>query len=75
VIVGLFSMAQNATVTPPAGLTERFDAVANTGTYPVMSEGADFAQSTLGPTGDLFATANRAGWSIGQLVGLRRAPA
>jgi MSHA biogenesis protein MshQ len=74
-ILGFYSMAQNATVAPPPGTTERFDVVSNLGTYPIVSEGTDEPQATAGATGDRFATASRTGWSIGQLIALRRAPA
>ena len=73
-ILGFFAMAHNATIAPPATMSERFDAAANTGPYPVTSEGADMAQAEAGATGDLFATSSRTGWSIGQLIALRRAP-
>jgi len=72
-IVGLYDLAQNTTITPSAGMTERFEAVSNAGTYPVVSEAADQVQQTAGASGDRTATAGRAAQNIGQLIALRPA--
>src|SRR5205823_1200772 len=45
VVVGLFGIASNTTVTPPSGTTEEGEAVSNAGTYKVDSESADFLQT------------------------------
>lgn len=71
-ILGFFGVANNTTVTPPGGMTERFDVVSNAGTYPVVSSSADLLQTAAGPTGDVIAVAGRNGWNIGQLIALRR---
>jgi len=70
-IVGFYGAAVNSTITPPAGMTERFDVVSNAGTYPVICEGADAIQATAGATGDRIATDPLNAWNIGQLVALR----
>jgi hypothetical protein len=71
-ILGFFGVANNTSVTPPAGMTERFDVVSNAGTYPVVASSADRLQQPAGATGNLTAVAGTTGWNIGQLVALRR---
>ena len=70
-IVGFFGAAQNTSVTPPSGMTERFDVCSNAGTYPDVIELSDATQSSAGATGDRIATLPVNAWSIGQLVALR----
>jgi len=70
-IVGFFGDAQNTSITPPAGMTERFDVVSNAGTYPDNIEVSDSTQPTAGATGDRTATTPINAWNIGQLVALR----
>jgi hypothetical protein len=71
-ILGFFGIANNSSVTPPAGMSERFDVVSNAGTYPVVSTSADLLQAAPGSTGNKTAVSALRGWSIGQLVALRR---
>jgi len=73
-IIGFFDIAQNTTIAPPAGMIEQFEALSSAGPYPIVCEAADLPQSTPGATGDRTALAGKTGWSIGQLIALRRAP-
>jgi len=73
-LVGLFAAAGNLTITPPAGMVERFDVTSNAGTYKVSSEAADAFRAAAGATGDRVARAdNGTNPAIGQLVALRPA--
>ena len=74
-LVGFFGMADNVTIAPPAGMTERWDVASNAGAFFITSEGVDGLQPTAGPSGAKVATAPVKGWSIGQLVALRPAGA
>jgi hypothetical protein len=74
-LVGFFGMADNVTITPPAGMTERWDVASNAGAFFITSEGVDALQPTAGASGAKVATAPVKGWSIGQLVALRPAGA
>jgi hypothetical protein len=73
VVVGLFGIGSNTTVSPPASTTERGEAVSSAGTYKVDSESADFVMAGAGATGNQTATAANAAASIGQLFALRPA--
>ncbi|MGH2786088.1 MAG: Ig-like domain-containing protein [Actinomycetota bacterium] len=70
-ILGIFGVANNTSVTAPAGMTERFDMVSNAGTYPVVSSCAQMIQSAAGATGNKTAISGTNGWNIGQLIALR----
>jgi PKD repeat protein len=73
-LVGLFAATGNLTITPPSGMTERFDITSNLGTYKVTSEGANALQATAGATGDRVARADIGlNPNIGQLIALRPA--
>lgn len=72
-LVGFFGMADNTTIEPPSGMTERWDVASNAGAFFMTCEGADVLQLTAGPSGDKVASAPVKGWSIGQLVALRPA--
>lgn len=71
-ILGFFGVSNNTSVTPPAGVTERFDVVSNAGRYPVVASCGDLLKASAGPTGNLTATSGTTGWNIGQLIALRR---
>jgi VCBS repeat-containing protein len=71
-VVGLFGVASQTSVTPPAGMTERWDR-AETGQYKATSEAADVVQAAAGATGSKSATSAGNGWNIGQLIALRPA--
>ena len=70
-ILALFGVAKNSSITPPGGMSERFD-VTSAGTSPVASSSADGLQAAAGPTGNKTAVSALRGWNIGQLVALRR---
>ncbi len=71
-VLGFFGVANSSSVTPPGGMSERFDVLSNAGTYPVVSASADVLQAAAGPTGNKTALSALRGWNIGQLVALRR---
>ncbi len=71
-ILGFFGVANNTSVTPPAGMTERFEVVSNAGRYPVTAACAEVLQPLAGATGSKTAVSQTTGWNIGQLVALRR---
>jgi hypothetical protein len=64
-VVGAFSIANGATVTPPAGMTERGEVASST---KIRTEVADALQSNPGPTGARSATATSSGANVGQLL-------
>ena len=71
-VVGLFSVAKNATVTAPTGMTERSEIASNNATTgAVTGETADYAPTQTGATGTKVATSSISGANIGQLVVLR----
>jgi hypothetical protein len=72
-IVGLFGVAPDRTVTPPAGMTERHEATAtSTPGQKVTTESADVVQAAAGSTGGKTAAfSGAAGRLVGQLVALR----
>ncbi len=69
-IVGIFGLDNDASFTPPAGMTERWD-VDVQGVNDEGSEGADVVKATAGATGAKVATATVSDTSIGQLVALK----
>ena len=74
-IVGFFGTPVLTSVTPPGGMTERFDqTVPSTNTYKVTSEAASQSVAGAGATGTRVATAVNAAANIGQLVALNPAP-
>jgi hypothetical protein len=66
-VVGFFGSSAVTTITPPFGMTERFD-TASTGT---TTEAAMVVQPAAGATGTKTATAAGSGYWLGQLVALR----
>jgi Bacterial Ig-like domain len=73
-LVGFFGTAALTTITPPAGLTERFDqTVPATNQYKVTSETGD-ALVAAGATGPRTALAANSAANVGQVVALRPAP-
>jgi Bacterial Ig domain len=72
-VAGFFGTGPATTVTPPAGMTERWEAVSTAGTYKATSEAATALQASAGATGTRIATAANAGANVGQLVALRPA--
>ena len=72
-IVALWGVANNSTVTPTGSMTERFDVASNAGTYKVTSACADAIQAGAGATGDRIGASLTTGWNVGHLVALRPA--
>lgn len=72
-LVGLYGILAKRTITPPSGLTERWD-VFGSATSKTTSEGATGIQSQAGATGDKVAKASKANKNIGQLIALKPAP-
>ena len=71
-LVGLYEMQAQHTITPPASLSERTEIVQATGNgQRLTSETADHLLASAGPTGTRVATADSAGYGIGQLIALR----
>lgn len=70
-LMGLFGTAVSTTVTPPTGMTERWD-IASSGSAAtrITSEGADESFAGPGGTGTRVATASAAAVNIGQLLAL-----
>ena len=73
-VVGFFGNSGRQSVSPPAGMSERFDTVAN-GRWGISLEGADLAMSSAAATGDKSAQSGSSSSNIGQLVALRPAGA
>ncbi len=74
-IVGFFGTPVLTSMTPPGGMTERYDqTVPSTNTYKVTSGAADENVAAAGATGTRVATAANAAANIGQLVALNPAP-
>lgn len=69
-LVGFFGLDNDATISPPSGMTERWDVDAQ-GTADEGAEAADVATATAGATGTKVATASISDLSIGQLVALK----
>jgi hypothetical protein len=73
-LVAFYSMTTNASVTPPAGMTERGEQTGSAPSRTTVIEGADQAVGPAGATGNRVATASTAQTSIGHLIALRPAP-
>ena len=73
-IVALFGLATNGSITQPTGMTERSELTAGVGQARVASEVSDQIHGAGGSTGDRTATTTRAAPSVGQLIALRPAP-
>jgi hypothetical protein len=74
-LVGFFGTAALTTISPPGGMTERFDQqVPATNQYKVTTETSDQAVPNAGATGSRAAVAANSGANVGQLVALRPAP-
>ena len=69
-LVGAFGINANATIAPPAGMTERGEIVSATR---IRTEMADIVLNASGPTGAKIATAAAAAANVGQLIVLRPA--
>ncbi|HET7168477.1 MAG TPA: Ig-like domain-containing protein, partial [Candidatus Limnocylindrales bacterium] len=75
VLVAFFGTPALTSMTPPSGMTERYDeAVPSTNTYKVTSAAADGGAASAGATGTRVAVAANSAANIGQLVALRPAP-
>ncbi len=72
-LLGLFSIANGSTFTPPTGMTEVDDLTASSARYLISGEAASEVLTTVGPTGTRSARATGSNFSIGQLVALRPA--
>lgn len=72
-LIGLFGIATNASISPPSGMTERVETTQSTGPRKVATEIADQLLGCSGATGNRGAAASRAGVSIGRLLALRPA--
>jgi hypothetical protein len=73
-LVHLAAVSAEATVAPPTGMTERWEATAaNTSKKDVVASLSESVQTLSGATGPRVATASRAGKSIGVLLALRPA--
>ena len=72
-IVGLFDIGGGNSITPPAGMTGRGQAVSSAGSLHVTWEGSDSLQTGAGATGTRTATATVAHPNVGQLIALRPA--
>jgi Domain of unknown function (DUF1929)/Bacterial Ig domain/Kelch motif len=71
-LVSLYGYAPLAGLTPPAGMTERWEVGSAPGTTnPVVSAGAVAMQAAPGATGSRTATASKKVNSVGQLVALK----
>ncbi len=74
-VLGLFSVAQGASFTPPGGMSERYDDSTTAGPNGVAVSGAELAQAANGATGNKSATASASAANIGQLLALKPAAA
>jgi chitodextrinase len=72
-VVGFFGIASAATITAPAGMSERGEQASTAGSFKVDSEVADALQSAAGASGSKIAAATGSSANIGQLVALRPA--
>jgi uncharacterized repeat protein (TIGR02543 family) len=72
-LVALYGIATNASIEPPASMTERAEVIGSAGKDKVSSEAADQTLAVAGATGDRMARAAKAGDSVGQLIALRPA--
>jgi hypothetical protein len=72
-LVGLFGIAVNTSVAPPASLGEVMDLSVTSSRHQVAFEYADALQAKAGPTGTKVAVAANAASNIGQLVVLKPA--
>src|SRR5206468_2012166 len=72
-IVGLFGIAMNTGISPPTGMTERFQVMSTGGASNTRttSEGSDATQAAVGPTGNKVATASQPADWVAQLVALK----
>ena len=70
-VVGLFSSFSASSMTPPAGMTERFDVVTSEPAWDINVSVADQVQNVPAATGTRTATATVADVNIGALVALR----
>lgn len=74
-LVGFFGIARNTTISPPPGMTERYDRASTAGPFFATGEGCDVIQSAAGATGTKTASAATTGPNIGQLIALNPAGA
>ena len=73
-LVGLFGLAIDASITPPPGMTEQAEVIIAGSGLKTTSEAADQPRPTAGPTGPRMASTARGAISVGQLVALRKGP-
>jgi hypothetical protein len=71
-LIASFGSASNVTVTPPTGMTERYDRL-SAGSSKVAVTGDDQPLAAAGNTGVRTATLSKSTSSIGQLIALRPA--
>jgi Bacterial Ig domain len=72
-LVGFFGIGPATSLTPPAGMTERWDVASTQGSFKATSGAASALQAAAGPTGTRAATSGATSTNIGQLVALRPA--
>jgi hypothetical protein len=72
-LVGFFGIGPATSLTPPAGMTERWDLSSTQGSFKATSGAASALQAAAGATGTRAATSQNAATNIGQLVALRPA--
>jgi hypothetical protein len=71
IVIGVFGMANNPMVKPPAGMVEQVEVAQNGGKAKVSIELADSIVRFAGSTGDRTATATQGGANVGQLLVIR----
>jgi Bacterial Ig domain len=72
-LVGFFGIGPATMLTPPAGMTERWDVASTQGSFKATSGAASALQAAAGATGTRSATSGATSTNIGQLVALRPA--
>jgi hypothetical protein len=70
-LITVAGIAANATISPPAGLVERAEALAGSGKTRIAIEMADVSRPDVGTTGTRTASATKAAFNIGQVIALR----
>ncbi len=70
-LVGFYGISDDRTWSPPAGMTERWDARSGGGASSIASEAADVTQAAAAASGNKTATASGGGLWVAQLVALR----
>jgi RHS repeat-associated protein len=70
VVVGFFGTGNDATFTPPSGMTERADLL-NVSAFKLAVELTEVGQASAGASGSKVASASKSAANVGQLVALR----